>query len=83
MRHSPDAESVVGALDDAQAALTAKAGAPTVRDGDLDASQLALGALRQAHVEFQFQNYRATVRATNMGPDKGYMVTENCTRAVL
>jgi hypothetical protein len=75
MRHAPDAESVIAALDDEQTTLTAKAGAPVVRDGDLDAEHLAIGQLRQAHVEFQFQNYRATVRATNMGA-RGYMMSE-------
>jgi hypothetical protein len=74
-RYAADADAVVAALDAEQAALTAKAGAPSVRDGDLDASHLALGALRQAHAEFQFQNYRATLRATNMGA-QGYAMSE-------
>jgi len=76
IRHGNDPQAAIATLDRQQAVLTAKAGAPVGRGGAKDAGELALGALRQASVQFEFQNYRATLRATNMGPDKGYIVTE-------
>lgn len=75
VRTGPDARTVAAAFDGEQSVLTAKAGGPSQRDGAADAGELALGELRQAHAEFQFQNYRATLRATNMGK-QGYVLTE-------
>ncbi len=75
IRKGNDPQIAIATLDGQEAALVAKAGAPGSRGGAKDATELGLGALRQASVEFQFQNYRATLRATNMGA-KGYVVTE-------
>ena len=76
IRRGADPTTVVAAFDDAQAAVTARAGAPAVRDGVTDAADLARGALRQARVEYRFQDYHALMRATNMGAAKGYLLTE-------
>ncbi len=54
--------------------LTASAGEPAMTSGSFDPIDLARGPLRQAAVEYRFTNYRAVVRATNMGD--GYALTE-------
>jgi hypothetical protein len=69
VRRTGDVHAVATAFADA---LARQAGTPMMRTGETD--DLAAGALRQAAAEYRFTNYRAVLRATNMG--NGYALTE-------
>jgi len=77
-RRDRAAATVSEAFARLQARLTADAGAPAKRDGSAAPDVLASAALRQAVVEYRFADYRALVRATNMGD--GFVFTEEYTR---
>lgn len=72
-RRNGDVETVAEAYEEADRAL-ARTGAVWRRTGSASPSTLANGALRQAACEYRFTDYRATVRATNMGD--GFLLTE-------
>jgi len=74
VRRNPAVAAVASAFTTAEHALTAQAGAPAQRDGSPAPELLARGALRQAMVEYRFADYRAVLRATNMGD--GFVLTE-------
>lgn len=65
---------VAAAFASIEGALTDQAGAPAHADGSAAPEVLANGTLRQAMVEYRFTDYRAVVRATNMGD--GFVLTE-------
>jgi len=70
----PNADTIGNAFRSVQDSLSAQAGAPTASRGSADSQTLAQGLLRQASVEFRFQNYYALERAANMG--NAYVLTE-------
>lgn len=74
-------ERILECLDVPNAALaergSARIGAPTTATGSSDPSELSRGAFRQAMVAYAAGDYRAVIRATNMGKD--YTLTENYT----
>ena len=76
VRSAPVAATIGAAFATIEGDLTAHAGAPSQRSGSADPTDLARGALRQASVEYRFANYRAVVRATNVGPS-GFVLTED------
>jgi hypothetical protein len=73
-RDDADVAKVADAFTQTQDAVTAAAGAPRTIVGSAAPGVLSHGLLRQASVEYRFQDYRAVVRATNMG--HGYSLTE-------
>jgi hypothetical protein len=75
VRRDPGAGVIGGAFTQIAHDLTARAGSPSAESGSADPADLARGALRQAAVEYRFTNYRAVVRATNLGRG-GYALTE-------
>lgn len=74
MRRDRAAAPVAAMFATAQRTLTAQVGAPARRDGSAAPEELSQGALRQASIEYRFADYRAVVRATNMGAD--FLLTE-------
>jgi len=74
VRRDPAVAAVASAFTAAEHAVTARAGAPVRRDGSAAPELLARGALRQAMVEYRFTDYRAVLRATNLGD--GFVLTE-------
>jgi hypothetical protein len=74
VRRDSDVGAVASAFEARERTLTAQAGTPARRDGSAAPDVLANGMLRQALVEYRFTDYRAVVRATNMGD--GYVLTE-------
>ena len=72
VRRDRDAGIVAAAFAAQEHQLTERAGAPVTRGGATDT--LAGATLRQAMVEYRFTDYRAVVRATNMGD--GFVLTE-------
>ncbi len=75
VRRTDAAANVATAFTATEATLRARMGEPTTARGSADATALAAGAFRQAMVEHAFADYRAQVRATNMG--NGYILTES------
>ncbi len=73
VRRTEAARTVEAAFVATRDQLIARAGAPTAVAGE--PGSLARGALRQASAEFLYRDYRAVVRATNIGD--GYMLTES------
>jgi len=71
---------VASAFAAIEGALTDQAGAPAHADGSAAPDALGNGTLRQAMVEYRFTDYRAVVRATNMGD--GFVLTEEYTTLV-
>jgi hypothetical protein len=76
VREAASADAVAAEFQRATAAVSTTAGAPTRTAGDATPATLAKGALRQASAEFRRDDFRATVRATNMGA-RGYVLTES------
>jgi hypothetical protein len=74
VRRDPVVGAVSAAFDAVQTDVSARAGAPAKQDGSAAPEVLANGALRQAMVEYRFTDYRALVRATNMG--NGFVLSE-------
>jgi hypothetical protein len=74
-RRKNTAREVATAFTATESLLRARIGEPTLASGDT--AELALGAFRQAMVEHRYADYRAQVRATNMG--NGYILTESYT----
>jgi len=70
-----DAGAIVTAFAATESTLRDRMGAPTTERGST--ADLTLGAFRQAMVEHVYADYRAQVRATNMG--NGYILTESYT----
>jgi hypothetical protein len=75
VRRTPDAAAVASAFTATETSLRAHTGEPTAADGSADPAELSLGAFRQAMTEHEFADYRAQIRATNMGD--GYILTES------
>lgn len=75
LRRTSAAAAVATAFEATDAALRARVGPPTAVTGSADPAELSRGAFRQAMVAFASGEYRAVVRATNMG--NGYVLTEN------
>lgn len=72
-RRAATADPVVDEYRASEDLVTRTAGAPTVaRDEPL--ASLTRGAFQQAVAEYKFRDYRAVLRATNMGD--GYLLTE-------
>ena len=74
VRRDRDVAAVAAAFTAVEDALTARAGAPARSEGSAAPAVLANGMLRQAMVDYRFADYRALVRATNMGD--GFVLTE-------
>ena len=74
VRRDPAVATVAAAFVRTEDELTHAAGAPATHDGSAASDVLANGTLRQAMVEYRFTDYRAVVRATNMGD--GFLLTE-------
>lgn len=72
-RRTTDASSVGRAFTATEKTLGQRAGAPVVATGTPD--ELPRGAFRQATREYRTPQYRALVRATNMGD--AYLLTES------
>lgn len=77
VRRTTAAAPVALAFAATAASLTASTGAPTTAEGSAATDDLARGAFRQAMVEHRFGDYRAQIRATNMGD--GFVLTESYT----
>lgn len=77
VRRTDDVTRVAQAFAATNVALTARAGGPTQSTGSSAPSVLASGAFQQASREYRFRDYRAVVRATNMGD--GFVLTESYT----
>ena len=77
VRRTDAATNVASAFSATEAALRARMGAPTTERGSADPADLSRGAFRQAMVEHTYADYRAQIRATNMG--NGYILTESYT----
>ena len=77
VRRTDDVTRVAQAFVATNVALTARAGGPTQSSGSSDPVVLASGAFQQASREYRFRDYRAVVRATNMGD--GFVLTESYT----
>jgi hypothetical protein len=74
VRRGADAAAIAAAFAALEHQLTEHAGPPVARDGDATPDGLAAAMLRQAMIEYRFTDYRAVVRATNMGD--GFVLTE-------
>ena len=74
-RRGRDAAAITSAFDGLSHELAAAHGAPTKQSGIATPEDLSRGALRQAMIEFRQPDYRAVLRATNMGD--GYVLTES------
>lgn len=77
VRRTEDVTRVAQAFAATTAALTARAGGPSQSAGSSAPATLASGAFQQASSEYRFRDYRAVIRATNMGD--GYVLTESYT----
>ena len=77
VRRTGDVTRVAQAFAATNAALTARAGEPAQNAGSSAPAALASGAFQQASSEYRFRDYRAVIRATNMGD--GYVLTESYT----
>ena len=75
VRRADAVDPIATAFTATESTLRARMGAPTSARGTTD--ELALGAFRQAMVEHVYADYRAQIRATNMG--NGYILTESYT----
>jgi len=73
-RRGPEVASIASAFDALSHELAAVNGAPTKQSGSAAPTELSRGALRQAMVEYNASDYRAVLRATNMGD--GFVLTE-------
>lgn len=74
VRRDRDVGAVATAFATIRDQLTARAGVPAAEDGSAAPAVLANGALRQAMVAYEFADYHAVVRATNMGD--GFVLSE-------
>jgi len=74
-RRTTDVARMAGAFDAIEAGLTTQAGAPSTSVGSAAPTELARGAFRQAMREYRLTDFRAVVRATNMGD--GFVLTES------
>jgi hypothetical protein len=79
-RRGRDVSSIAGAFDRLSSTLAMRAGAPLVQTGGGTPVELSSGASRDALVEFRTAEFRAVVRATNLGGD-GFVLTEDYARA--
>lgn len=77
LRRTDDVTRLSQAFAATNAALTTRVGAATQSAGSPAPAALARGAFRQASREYNFRDYRAVVRATNMGD--GFALTESYT----
>ncbi|MDQ3366120.1 MAG: hypothetical protein M3680_11905 [Myxococcota bacterium] len=77
LRRATGADPIARAFAATELALTTRAGAPAITDGSAAPEVLASGAFRQATRDYRFADYRALVRATNLGD--GYVLTESYT----
>ena len=77
VRRTDLASAVATAFSATETTLRAQMGEPTTERGSADPADLSQGAFRQAVVEHLYADYRAQVRATNMG--NGYILTESYT----
>jgi hypothetical protein len=73
-RRGPEVATIAAAFARLARELALVNGAPTVQSGSAAPGELSRGALRQAMVEYRATDYRAVVRATNMGD--GFVLTE-------
>jgi hypothetical protein len=73
-RRGPEVTTIAAAFDRLSQELSTVRGAPTKQSGSAAPSELSRGALRQAMVEYKRDDYRAVLRATNMGD--GFVLTE-------
>jgi hypothetical protein len=76
VREASTADAVAAEFRRTTAAVASATGAAMTTAGDTDPAMLAKGALRQASAELRRDDFRATVRATNMG-ERGYVLTES------
>jgi hypothetical protein len=76
VRKTDTADALAAEFHRASDAVAAIAGAPAKTSGDPDPATLALGLLRSASAEFQTADFRAVVRAANLGA-RGYVLTES------
>jgi hypothetical protein len=74
-RKEPSASPIAAAFARVTHDLDTARGAATKRQGTATAESLQQGLLRQAVAEYEAKDYRAVVRATNMGD--GFVLTEN------
>lgn len=74
VRRDPSVETIAGTFATLEREVTEAAGVPIVATAAADTKDLARRPLRQAAFDYRFSNYRAVVRATNMGD--GYALTE-------
>ncbi|CAN5654113.1 hypothetical protein BH11MYX1_BH11MYX1_46960 [soil metagenome] len=74
-RRGPQAAAITAAFDALSHELAAQHGAPIKQSGIATPEDLSRGALRQAMVEYRATDYRAVLRATNMGD--GFVLTEH------
>lgn len=74
-RRTTDVAHMAGAFDAIAATLTAQAGEPARSVGSAAPHDLARGAFRHAMREYRLTDFRAVVRATNMGD--GFVLTES------
>ena len=74
MRRAPTAAAIASTFTSIEADVTARAGAPAIREGEGTAVALGAGLMRQATLDYRFADYRALVRATNLGAS--YALTE-------
>ncbi len=75
-RYTPDPGAAAAALGAGVERLGREAGAPARRRGEPSAEYLAAGLLRQARVEFAFQDYFAAATATKLGQNEYVVVDE-------
>jgi hypothetical protein len=78
VRSSHGAEETSATFQRVSADLTQKAGPSSKATGEPTAAYLSTGLLYQASVEYQFHNYYAELRATNMR--EGFALTESYRR---
>jgi hypothetical protein len=78
VRSSRVAEETSATFQKVSADLTQKAGPSSKSTGEPTAAYLSTGLLYQASVEYQFHNYYAELRATNMR--EGFALTESYRR---
>ncbi len=76
VRKTDTAAALAAEFHRASDAVAASAGAPAKTPGDPDPATLALGLLRSASAEFQSGDFRAVVRAANLGTH-GFVLTES------
>ena len=74
VRRDSSAERISSAFRDVNDSLAHAAGAAAKVTGNAEPAELSLGLLRQASAEYEFRNYYAAARATNMGD--AFLMTE-------